>query len=140
MPILNFTTAVPVSRSVAEVTKLLVKGGATSIMSRYADDGAITGLSFTVATDLGPRAFQLPVNADSVTQALVRDPRVPRRSKTSAQGERVAWRILKDWIEAQLAIIEAGMVKLDEVMLPYMVDNGVTVYELYRTQAPAIEG
>lgn len=42
----------------------------------------------------------------------------------------VAWRNVKDWIAAQIAIIEIGQVGIDEVMLPYMVDAyGHTLYE-----------
>ena len=48
------------------------------------------------------------------------------------QAERVAWRIVKDWVEAQMAILESEMVKLDEIFLPYMVnDAGQTLYEAY---------
>jgi hypothetical protein len=31
----------------------------------------------------------------------------------------VAWRIIKDWVEAQLAIVEAEQVELVEVFLPF---------------------
>ena len=50
-----------------------------------------------------------------------------------AQAERVAWRIVKDWVEAQMAILESEMVQMDEIFLPYMVnDNGQTLFEAYR--------
>jgi hypothetical protein len=42
----------------------------------------------------------------------------------------VAWRITKDWVEAQLAIIESQMVTTAQVFLPYAVtSNGQTLYE-----------
>ena len=45
----------------------------------------------------------------------------------------MAWRILKDWVEAQMAILESEMVQMDEIFLPYMVTNeGLTTYELYK--------
>jgi hypothetical protein len=53
----------------------------------------------------------------------------------------VAWRVLKDWLEAQLALIEAGVADMSQVMLPYMRgDDGLTVWQRYleREQA-AIE-
>lgn len=53
-------------------------------------------------------------------------------TKTAEQAQRVAWRVLKSWIEAQIAIIETGMVAADEVFLPYqIVQGGETVYEAY---------
>lgn len=49
------------------------------------------------------------------------------------QAERVAWRIIKDWIEAQMAIIEAQLASMDEVFFPYMLDSAgqKTLYEAY---------
>ena len=47
------------------------------------------------------------------------------------RSQRISWRILKDWIEAQLALIETEMVSLDQVLLPYMTtDTGHSVYEV----------
>ena len=52
-----------------------------------------------------------------------------------AQAERVAWRILRDWVMAQMAILETEMVAMDEIMLPYMLDDqGRTAYELYQSR------
>jgi len=46
------------------------------------------------------------------------------------QAYRVAWRNILDWVEAQMALIEIEMAKLEEVFLPYMVDrNGRTYFE-----------
>lgn len=45
----------------------------------------------------------------------------------------VAWRVVKDWLEANLALIAAQMATLDEVMLPYLhVDEGRTLWQAYR--------
>lgn len=46
----------------------------------------------------------------------------------------VAWRIVKDWVEAQMAILESEQVQMDEVFLPYMVNNrGQTIFEVYQS-------
>jgi hypothetical protein len=108
------------------------------VAATYDDDGEITGLAFTVATDFGHRSFTLPVNTAAVQTVLWREG-VQARYRTTEHANRVAWRILKDWIEAQLAIIQTEMVTLDQVMLPYMqAPNGQTVYELYVGQ-PMLE-
>ena len=55
---------------------------------------------------------------------------VETRYKTPEQAKRVAWRIVKDWVEAQLAIIETQMVKPEQVFLPYAItQTGETLYE-----------
>ena len=56
--------------------------------------------------------------------------KIPPRYVSKEQAERVAWRILKDWVESQMAIVEAGMVKAEEVFLPYMLMAGdVTLFQ-----------
>lgn len=43
---------------------------------------------------------------------------------------------MKSWLEAQLALLAADMVDLDQTLLPFMQvdDSGRTLYELYRDQ------
>lgn len=138
MPLLNYTTSVPVRRTIGVVQGLLVEAGARAVSTAYDEVGRPTGIAFQVQTAYGPRTFQLPVNAQRVEGVLRRD-KVPPKYQTPEHAERVAWRILKDWLEAQLAIIRAETATLDQVMLPYMVgDNGRTVYELYRDQQLAL--
>jgi hypothetical protein len=67
------------------------------------------------------------------------------RSKTQIddsqeQAERVAWRIVKDWLAAQLAILETEMVSVQQVFLPYFLDRqGRTLYEVYSSGALMLE-
>jgi hypothetical protein len=122
MPILNYTTTVAVEKTMSEIQRILAAHGAKSIQIDYAN-GKPAALAFFAETPIGERAFVLPANADGVWQTLMqqnRQGKVPARFVTKDQAARVAWRILKDWIAAQMAIIEAGMVTLDQVMLPYM--------------------
>ncbi len=37
------------------------------------------------------------------------------------QAVRTAWRIVKDWVEAQMALVETQMVTTRDVFLPYAV-------------------
>lgn len=50
--------------------------------------------------------------------------------KTVEQAKRVSWRIVKDWVEAQLAIIESGQAEMGEVFMPYAVTiSGETLFK-----------
>jgi hypothetical protein len=43
---------------------------------------------------------------------------------------RVAWRILRDWVDIQIALVEVDIVQMQEVFLPYVVQkNGQTLFE-----------
>lgn len=126
MPILNYTTKVPVSNSTAEIQKILTKYGAKSIMLDYCDVGSLCAVSFKVIENGGPLYFKLPADVDGVTAALKRD----KQYRNDEHSARVAWRILKDWIEAQMALIDAKMAVLPQVFLPYaQTETGETVYE-----------
>jgi hypothetical protein len=131
MSILNYTTTVSVARTLGEVTELLVKAGARQIMTEFNDDAAPSGLTFTINTAQGLRMFTLPVEMDAVERMLSGDGN-SRVKKTRDQAERVAWRIMKDWLEAQLALIETEMVTVDQVLLPFMrTVDGDTFYQHY---------
>lgn len=139
MSLLNYTTKVPVQRTVGQVQELLVRAGATSITARY-EAADTVGLTFVVDTEYGRRAFSLPVDGRAVYDVMRADTKVPRSLKTIEQAQRVAWRITKDWVEAQLAIIATRMVTLDQVMFPYMEDvDGRTVFDLYVKQQLVLE-
>lgn len=126
MPILNYTTKVPVVQTVADIHKILAKAGATAILNEYGRDGAIASISFRVQGDQGEIYFKLPADVAGVTAALKRD----REYRDEEHSRRVAWRIVKDWIDAQMAIISAQMAELPQVFLPYaQTNNGQTVYE-----------
>lgn len=144
MGILNYSSTVKSDKTAGEVVTILARHGASSVITTYAD-GVPTGVGFQIATDHGPRDYQLPVNVEGVEAAIkaqIKKRMIPPRYAGRDQAERTAWRIVKDWIAAQLAVIEAGQAKLDEVMLPYMLVGGERVVEAYRRNAVqnAIEG
>lgn len=139
MPILNYTTTIAVDKSVGEVSKILAKHGVASVSTNYNEKGQAAGLSFTLRTPHGERMFALPIDIAGVLAVLRNDGTVTNRYKDIGQAERIAWRIAKDWLEAQLALIAAGMASLDQIMLPYLVTpNGSTVYDNYKANEASL--
>lgn len=137
MPLLNYTTKVDVFTTLGEIQKTLVKHGAKKIMQEYDDQNRIAALSFLVDTPSGPRGIQLPANVDAVHKVLTSQ----KVKCDREQAERVAWRIVKDWVEAQMAILESEMVQMDEIFLPYMVNSaGQTFFQAYRNNQLMLEG
>jgi len=129
MPLLNFTTEVASTRTISQIVDKLAASGARQILIDYAASRPV-GVAFSLDTPTGVGQYRLPVDPTAVEKVLRRQNVAPRY-KSAAQAERVAWRIMKDWVEAQLAIIETQMVTADEVFLPYMVIGGQTVYQHY---------
>lgn len=63
-------------------------------------------------------------------EILQKDPKVPRANSTKEQAVRTAWRIVKDWVEAQMALVETRMVTTQQVFLTYAVmKDGRTLSE-----------
>lgn len=132
MGLLNYSTTIDAAKTISQIHSILAKCGADKILSEY-KGGGIEALSFMVEGPNGNLAFRLPANVRAVQKILEKqyqEGRIPRRYIGYEQAVRVAWRILKDWIEAQLAIIEAGMVTVDEVFLPYLlIEKDKTLYQ-----------
>lgn len=128
MALLNYTTNVPAFRTISEMQHKLAKAGAHQIMHGYDSLGRVTEIAFRIHTKFGDISYLLPANIEAVEAVLKKQ--FPRKRPDLAQAERVGWRILKDWLEAQLALIETGMVTVEQVFLPYAQDaRGKTLYE-----------
>lgn len=146
MPIANYSTTVDALKTVGEIQGILVAHGARSIMMTYGKDGSIESLSFIVETPYGDMPIRLPINAKAVLKVL-EEQRVPPRYANHQQAVRIAWRIVKDWVRAQMAILETEMVKMEQIFLPYMITkNNQTLYEsmvdrgFYLTEGKKDEG
>jgi hypothetical protein len=129
MPILNYTTSIKSEKTASEIQRKLVDAGACAVTSEYNDDGILSVITFSFKDNDRLVNFRLPINVEGVYKSLS-DSRAPRRLKTYEQASRVAWRIVKDWIEAQVAMIEASQADIIEIFLPYVQDGtGQTLYQ-----------
>lgn len=136
--LLNYTTQIPVHKTIREMQDMLVQAGALEVTLRYAN-GITVGLAFIAPTQYGPQQFVLPVDVEAVRAVLLKQK--PRTAKATSkaysveQAERVAWRVARSWLEAQLAMIQIGLAKIDQIMLPYLiVSPDKTLYAAYQEQ------
>lgn len=139
---LNYTTTIAASKTVGECQHILAQAGAAAVAVNY-ENAIPAGLSFRLATPHGARDFTLPVNIDGMERVLnqaYRKGQIRAGFSTREQATRVAWRVIKDWLEAQLALISAGMTQLDEIMLPFLnMDGSRTLYQAYREREATLE-
>lgn len=140
MAVLNYTTTIEVGKTVAEMQDALVKAGASRISVDY-DDGLPVALAFMLRTPHGLRHFRMPVNIDAMHRLLIREDDAGNlrggsrdRRRSREQAARVAWRVMKDWLLAQLTLVATALVDLDHAMLAYLVVDGreQTLYESYK--------
>lgn len=145
MVILNYTTKIPVETTIAEIEKILSSNKAGKILKEYNDEGQPTAISFIVKTDNGKQIpFKLPMKEDAILKTMENQSGDYRRQESGRQvrvipanmvnldqARRVGWRILKDWLEAQMALYQLHMVKIEEIFLAYAYNPGTgeTLYE-----------
>ena len=133
MAILNYTTSIAAEKTGSEIQRKLAKAKAQAVLCEYDDNAIMVAISFRMLTPYGLVFFRLPANIPGVYKAL-KSANVPKRLQTEEQAARVAWRIVKDWVEAQLAIVEAGMAEITEVFLPYAQHStGETVFQALKS-------
>lgn len=142
MAILNYTTQIDAFKTVSEIEYILMKHKAKSIMKNYEGE-SISGLSFLIDTGRQQVPVKLPVRIDECLKVLQREKKKSPRSNIKAtreQAERVAWRILKDWIESQMALLDIEMVRFEEIFLPYIeLQGGETIYDKLNRQQFLLE-
>ena len=134
MALLDYTSKVPVSRTVAQVQAILVEHGARAVMMEYDGHGRITALAFKVKRPNGELPIRLPIDTAATLRVLQRQAdnrEIPARYAKEEHAYRVAWRIIKDWVEAQMSLLETEMVRMEEIFLPYVItQSGQTIYQV----------
>src|SRR5437660_11332098 len=148
MAIKNYTSDKPIERIFAELQQTLGTHGAKQISFDYGDDGRVHGVAFTIKVHDRNISVKLPARVEKAQAVLKKqwDEGVisHKRGKENTYGfeqaYRVAWRNILDWVQAQMALLEIGMAKMEEVFLPYMQDNqGVTFFERMEQQGFLLE-
>lgn len=127
-----YRSTIAPARTIGEIQAFLAMAGAQAVIVEY-DGGEPEALSFIIAVDGRPVRFRLPINWRGVHQLLQRDTRAAAAQKTEEQARRTAWRLVRDWVEAQVYFAQAGQASLAQLMLPHALDErGQTLFEQFR--------
>lgn len=124
-PLLMESTTIDPGRTAAEIISVLVAAGANQINQSF-EAGKITGIRWTFRIGGEDVLFDMPARIEPVFK-IFRKRRIGWVSERDEQllrqkAERVAWRQLLRWVQAQVAMIQTGMVRAEEVFLPYLFD------------------
>ena len=131
----NYTSTVPASRSIMNIEKCLITHGATDIAKTY-EGGQTKGIKFAIMIDGKSMVFALPARIENCQRVLEGMTTSRTRPETLAkipdQASRTAWKIVLDWIEIQMAMIDLAQIEMLEVFLPYVfiAEKNCTVFEL----------
>ena len=128
----NYTTEIPLEKTIAEIQKLLSGNGATGIMFDYSADGHLKAVFFKIQYKGKELPFKLPAKPEQVYNVLFAGKlgEYSYKEQRMAKAEMIAWRVCKLWLEAQITHINLDQAKIEEVFLPYLVvGNNKTLYE-----------
>jgi hypothetical protein len=107
--------------------------------------GRIAAITFRLALPSGSQMIRLPANVAAAQDALYRDymgddldkdgkvKYTSRKRQKKAgfydQAARTAWKIIQDWVEVQMSMVQMGQADALEVFLPYLYDGKRTYYQ-----------
>ncbi len=130
MALLNYTSDIDADKTAMEIAKCLSAHGAQAVLTEYdPQENIVSAISFRINLDGKPISFRLPCDWKPVYKVMFPNPvkllddkkRLKQEGIRREQAVRTAWRIVKDWVEAQMALVETQMAKTQEVFLPYAV-------------------
>ena len=119
----NYTSTVPVSRSVQHIEDCLIRHGAKNILKMYDADKKLESLCFIIAVDGKDIPFKLPASVDKVEKVLkaaVRRPTAATYERIRKQAEICAWKLQSDWVDIQMSLLELNQVEIMQVFLAYV--------------------
>lgn len=135
----NYTSEVPVSQTIYRIEQVLIKCGVSGITKEYVGtNGEIGAVTFQIEAPAGMLSIRLPANKEKALDALWLDyvdgdklnekgdalhwntRKKKRRQDFEDQAARTAWKIIQDWVEVQMSMIELKQADTLQVFLSYV--------------------
>lgn len=137
MNLKNYTSSVPVERSLMLIEKMLIDIGATNISKSINEQKEVDGIVFMITVNAKPTLFKLKARVDEVFKIMWKDvsPRSAFKKEVKdnkrEQAKRTAWKLLFDRVAMDATDIQLGQMELLEVFLTraYDMQRGQTFFE-----------
>lgn len=112
----------------ARIEEMLVEAGARDIHKSYNHNRECDAIIFIMVVPGNPLPmhFKLPAKVEACFEALwklylktVKKPSEHMKQQLRAQAVRTAWKIIHDWVDLQLSLIQLEQAEPMEIFLPY---------------------
>ena len=131
----NYTSGVPTSKTISRIEEVIAGAGATGVLKDY-EGGRLIALRFRIVMPNGqPATIRLPANSEAVFKVMmskVRRPRASTEGKIMEQAERTAWKLMQDWVEVQISLIDMQQAEISEVFMPFLWDGKQTFFTAWK--------
>lgn len=130
------TTEINPERTISEIEAVLIDNGCNAVLKEY-HGGVIDAVSFRINVGGRDIPFRLPCRWQAIAEVFRKRKHVTfytdkLKNSDGEKARRVAWRQILRWVEAQCALVQTDMVKMEEVFFPYIQSkSGQTLYELH---------
>lgn len=129
----NYTTTIDSSKSISEITNFIVDVGATDISQSFAEKECVA-IRFIINHNGHSVIYKLQANPDAAYDILIKGRKrinAEIKQKVKKQAFKTAWRILRDWVDVQCALIKLGQATPMQLFLSYAYDpaSDSTVYD-----------
>ena len=125
-------------RTFDKISKILAIHGVTKLMYEYNPDGTLSGLTFAMMVGDQEVGFRMPAMVENVIEIMYGGKKNNGKYRVITQAMRdqayrTAWANIRDWIDAQMALIDTKQAKVEQVFLPYLImKDNKTLYERIR--------
>ena len=128
------TTQVPVTKTCAKIEEILQKRGVIEVWKKF-ENGHIEAIEFVMKIADEEVAFKLPMRWQKIQTLALEGKTRHRKTANEDQARKIAARLILRWVQAQFALIDTGMVEMQEVFLPYVLaGSGQTFYQHLKSQ------
>jgi hypothetical protein len=121
----NYTSSVSSEKSVSQIEITLVRHGAKNIFKTY-EDKSLNGIAFTMPINGKDIPFKIPARTANIEKRMLSSIKKPRKGtidKIKQQSARTAWKILLEWVQIQMTLIDMDQADFMEVFMPYIYDS-----------------
>lgn len=129
MNLKNYTSSVPVNNTISRIEQRVADFGATHIAKEFGIGGIVIALQFMLVQEGKQHIIKLPANPDAVYAVMRKQFPTRGTEQLKQQAHRTAWKLMQDWIEVQLSLIQTNQASALQVFLPYVWDGQQTYYE-----------
>ena len=129
----NYTTSIDTSKSIAEIIDFIVDVGATDISQSFSNKECVA-VRFIINHSGRSIVYKLEANPEAAYAILLAEKKRVNndvKAKVRKQSFKTSWRILRDWVYAQCALIKLGQATPVQLFLSYAYDPATdsTVYD-----------